>query len=285
MAGLRVFASRFGALFRKGRVEQELDEELRSHLEMLVEENLRRGMSPEEVRYAARRAFGSVETAKETYRDQRGVPALEMLYQDLRYGFRVLARKPGFTAVLVLTLALGIGASTSIFSVVDAVLLRPLPYKDPGRLAVLWTDNVKQNLHEERTSYPNFEDWRRQSRAFEEMAFSSAFTVNLTAGDEPERVVAGRAGASFFSLLGVTPVLGRTFSAAEEESGEPLIVLSYGLWRRRFGLSKDVIGKSLSRRPQCRDYRCHAFNLPVAKPRHPIVGAVDPLSQLGGAEA
>lgn len=245
MTWLRILASRFIALFRKGRLEQELDEELRSHLDMLVEENLRNGISPEEACYAALRMLGGVEQAKEAYRDQRGLPAVETLYQDLRYGFRVLAKKPGFTAVLVLTLALGIGASTAIFSVVDAVLLRPLPYKDPARLAVLWTDNAKQSLHEERTSYPNFEDWRKQSRAFEDMAFSSAFTVNLTAGDEPERVVAGRAGANFFSLLGQTPVLGRTFSAIEEERGERVIVLSYGLWQRRFALSKDVIGKSL----------------------------------------
>ncbi|HEV2492298.1 MAG TPA: ABC transporter permease [Terriglobia bacterium] len=165
--------------------------------------------------------------------------------QDLRYGLRMLAKNPGFTAVAILTLALGIGANTAIFSIVNAVLLRPLPYKDPGRLAVLWTDNVKQNLHQERTSYPNFEDWRKHSRAFEDMAFSSAFTVNLTAGDEPERVIAGRASANLFPMMGVKPILGRTFSSEEEERGERLVLLSYGLWQRRFGSSQDVLGKSL----------------------------------------
>src|SRR5438093_13524016 len=151
------------------------------------------------------------------------------LWQDLRYGLRMLAKNPGFTAVAVTTLALGIGANTAVFSGVNAVLLRPLPYQNPGRLAVLWTDNLKQNLHQERTSYPNFEDWRKHSRAFEDMAFSSAFTVNLTGGDEPERVIAGRASANLFPVMGVRPILGRVFSTEEEERGERVVLLSYGL--------------------------------------------------------
>ena len=167
------------------------------------------------------------------------------LLQDLRYGVRMLAKNPGFTAVAVTTLALGIGANTAVFSVVNAVLLRPLPYQNPGRLAVLWTDNLKQNLHQERTSYPNFEDWRKHSRAFQDMAFSSAFTVNLTGGDEPERVIAGRASANLFPVMGVRPILGRVFSTEEEERGERVVLLSYGLWQRRFGSSQDVLGKSL----------------------------------------
>ena len=167
------------------------------------------------------------------------------LWQDLRYGLRMLAKNPGFTAVAVATLALGIGANTAMFSVVNAILLRPLPYQNPGRLAVLWTDNLKQNLHQERTSYPNFEDWRKHSRAFQDMAFSSAFTVNLTGGDEPERVIAGRASANLFPVMGVKPILGRAFSSEEEERGERVVLLSYGLWQRRFGSSQDVLGKSL----------------------------------------
>ena len=167
------------------------------------------------------------------------------LIQDLRYGLRMLAKNPGFTVVAVLTLALGIGANTAMFSVVNAVLLRPLPYQDPGRLAVLWTDNLKQNLHQERTSYPNFEDWRKHSRAFEDMAFSSAFTVNLTGSGEPERVIAGRASANLFPVMGVKAILGRAFASEEEERGERVVLLSYGLWQRHFGSSQDVLGKSL----------------------------------------
>ena len=167
------------------------------------------------------------------------------LFQDLRYGIRTQAKAPAFTLIAVGTLALGIGANTAMFSVVHAVLLRPLPYRDESRLAVLWTDNVKQNLHEERTSYPNFEDWRKQSRTVEDMAFSSAFTVNLTAGDEAERVIAARTSANLFPLMGVKPILGRAFSSDEEARGERVIVLSQGLWQRRFGASKDVLGKTL----------------------------------------
>ena len=191
------------------------------------------------------RELGGVEQIKEECRDMRRVNHIENFAQDLRYSLRSLRKSSGFTAVAVITLALGIGANTAIFSVVDAVLLRPLPYRDPGRLAVIWTDNVKQNLHQERTSYPNFEDWRKQSRAFADMAFSSAFTVNLTAGDEPERVIAARNSPNLFELMGAKPILGRTFSAEEADRGERLIVLSYGMWHRRFGGSREAVGKSL----------------------------------------
>ena len=167
------------------------------------------------------------------------------LFQDLRYGLRALCKSSGFTIVVVGTLALGIGATTTVFSVLKAVILNPLPYKDAERIAVLWTDNAKQNLHEERTSYPNFDDWRKQATTFADMAFCSAFTVNLTAGDEPERIVAGRSSANLFGLMGVQPVLGRAFTNEEEERGERLVMLSYGLWQRRFGSSRDIIGKSL----------------------------------------
>jgi putative ABC transport system permease protein len=143
----------------------------------------------------------------------------------------MLRKNPGFTFVAVLTLALGIGATSALFRMVEAVLLKPLPYQETSRLAVLWTDNVRQNLHEERTSYPNFEDWQKQNSTFEDMAFASAFTVNLTVGEEPERLVAGRTSANLFSLLGVKPILGRTFSNEEEKRGERVIVMGFGYAR------------------------------------------------------
>ena len=226
---------RLRSLVRKSQVEQELSDELRFHLEKLIEEKIANRITLEEARYAALRELGGVEQIKEECRDMRRVNYLEDLAQDLRYGLRTLAKNPGFTAVAVLTLALGIGANTAIFSILNAVVLRPLPYKDPGRLAVLWTDNMRQNLHEERTSYPNFEDWTKQNQVFEDMAFCSSFTVNLTGGDQPERIVAARVTSNLFSMVGVSPILGHTFTPQDEAHANRVIVLSYGLWQRRFG--------------------------------------------------
>ena len=137
MTWLRILALRWQSLFRKRRLEHELDEELRSHLEMLIEENLGKGMSSEEARYAARRSLGAVEQMKEVYREQRGLPVIETLVQDLRYGLRMLLKNRGFTAVAVLTLALGIGANTAIFSLISVVMLRMLPVRGPERLATV----------------------------------------------------------------------------------------------------------------------------------------------------
>ena len=236
--GLRV-------LFRKQRVDTELDEELGGFLEMATEEKMKQGASRKEALRAVRLERGSLEVTREVVRDARWESFLETCWQDLRLAVRMMRKNPGFTITAVLTLALGIGATTTLFSVIEVVLLKPLQYQDANRLAVLWTDNVRQNLHEERTSYPNFEDWQKQNTAFDEMAFASAFTVNLTAGEEPERLVAGRTSANLFSLMGVKPILGRTFLSDEEERGERVIIVSQGLWQRWFGSSLSVSGKSL----------------------------------------
>jgi predicted permease len=236
---------RLRSLFNWNRVERDLGDELRFHLEREIEEKVARGMTPEEARYSALRELGGVEQFKEECRDMRRVNYLDDSIQDLRYGLRALAKNPGFTTIAILTLALGIGANTAIFSVLNAVVLRPLPYRDPGQLAVLWTDNLRQNLHEERTSYPNFEDWKVQNRAFADMAFCSAFTVNLTGGETPERVVAARVSSNLFALLGVNPILGHTFTTEDEGRSNRVIVLSYGLWQRRFGSSVTALGQTL----------------------------------------
>jgi predicted permease len=230
---------------RRKRMMADLDQDIRDHVERETQDNIERGMSPEEARYAALRRFGNVTRVKEDTREVWSFGWLEQLEQDLRYGLRMLRKNPGFTAVALLTLALGIGVSTAVFSVLNTVVLRPLPYKDPGRLAVLWTDNLRQNLHEERTSYPNFEDWKKQSHAFEDMAFLSAFTVNLTGEDEPDRIVAARATPNLFSMLGVSPVLGHAFTDEDEEKGKRVIVLSQALWEHRFNSSQAVLGKTL----------------------------------------
>jgi putative ABC transport system permease protein len=171
------------------------------------------------------------------------------MIQDLRYGARMLIKYKGFTAAAVLTLALGIGANSAIFSVVNAVILRPLPYHEPDSLAILWTDDPKHEFHEAGTSYLNFADWRAQSKTFGDMAICSRGNPVIFAGaDEQEQVMAEQVSANLFPLLGVNPLLGRAFSPDEEERGESVVVLSYGIWQRRFGADSDIIGKTLELR-------------------------------------
>jgi putative ABC transport system permease protein len=242
MESLRVLTSRFLALFRHGRLERELNEDVQAHLEMLVAENLQRGMSPEEARYAARRSFGGVEQTKEVYRSQRSLPRLETLVQDLRFGLRQLRRNPGFTAVAVITLALGIGAATAIFSLVNAVLLKPLPYRDAGRLVAV-TDADSQ-AHSDWATPADFADWQRGNHVFTQMTACTwgaggAITAGARAGDAMGFYVA----ANFFLTLGASPLLGRTFVPGDDD--ERVVVLNYGLWIQQFGGRRDVIGRQI----------------------------------------
>jgi len=166
--------------------------------------------------------------------------------QDLRYAARTLRQSPTFTVAVTLTLALGIGANTAIFSVVDAVLLRPLPYKDPQRLVMVWTDDARHEVHEEGVSYPNFEDWRTSNRSFEDMAFCSRKNpVTITGGQSAERADAAVVSTNLFALLGVQPELGTLFSREDVLHGERTVILSHALWRNRFAGSVDVIGKPI----------------------------------------
>src|SRR5215467_3092155 len=158
------------ALLRRTQVERELDEELRYHIEQQAEQNIRLGMNPEEARYAALKAFGGVEQAKERSRDARGVRWVEDLWQDLRYGWRMLVKQPGFTLIAVLTLALGIGANTAIFSVVNGVLLRQLPYEKPEQLALIWEKALSWGLEQAPVSASEFTDYRNQTRSFSSLA-------------------------------------------------------------------------------------------------------------------
>ena len=167
------------------------------------------------------------------------------IIQDVRYGWRVLQKNPGFTLVAVLTLALGIGANTAIFSIVNAVIFRPLPYHDPGRLLMLWTDDPKHNVHEAGTSFVNFDDWRSQSQSFSDMAIFRTEAVIVSNPEETERLSGGFASSSLFPLLGVNPILGRFFSLEDERRNERVIVLSYGYWQKRFGGDPNVLEKTL----------------------------------------
>ncbi len=242
---LSEFKRRLRALLRRSEVEQELDEELRFHIEQQTEQNIRLGMNPEEARYAARKAFGGVEQAKERSRDARGVRWLEDLWQDLRYGARMLLKKPGFTLIAVVTLALGIGANTAIFSVVNAVLIRPLPYQEPDRLVIL--NEIPPGGGQFSIAPGNFADWRDQSGSFVGMAAFRGMSLNLTGDGEAERLRGQRLSANCFALLGVKPALGRGFLPEEDQpEHNQVVMLSHGLWQRRFGGRPDLVGKMLT---------------------------------------
>ncbi len=238
---------RLRSLFRRSRVEQELDEELHYHLERKIEENIARGMTPEEARYAALRAMGGVERRKEECRDMRRVRWIEDPAKDLRYGLRTLLKNPGFTLIAVITLALGIGANTAIFSVVNTVLLRPLPYPQPERLIRIWRAASTTGLNPHNLSIPDYREFRDNCRSCEQMGAYYSGSVNLLGRDEPERIEGVIVTANLFPLLQAPPMLGRSFLPSEEQFGQHrVVVLSHGLWRRRFGSDPGIIGQALT---------------------------------------
>jgi predicted permease len=246
MRAIRAFLLRLRGLFSNEHRDRELSEELDFHLDMRIQDNIRFGMAPAEARRAALLESGGLESAKEVYRDRRGLPGLESLFQDVRYALRTLRKSPGFTMTALLILAVGIGANTAIFSTINAVLLRALPYGNPAQLVMLWADDPKRNIHQEGVSYPNFEDWRRINHSFEDMAFFSRHvSATLTSGQEPEQVEVAVVSSNFFSVLGVQPSIGRTFSAQETREGDRVIVISHRLWMRRFGAAPSAVGNAL----------------------------------------
>ncbi len=245
MKWLNILTVRLRGLFRRESVLQDIEEELRIHVEMETETNIERGMQPDEAQAAALKSFGNRGRIRDLGFEIRGGGWLETLWQDLRYGARMLIKHPGFTAIAVPTLALGIGANITIFSVVNAVLLRPLPYADADRLVFLWSAVPKQNIKERASAYANFSEWRDQNTLFEDLAVFDPTAVTLTGVAEPEQVMSVRASANLFPLLVVAPLLGRTFTADEEQQKVRVVVLSHGLWQRRFGASPSVLGQTL----------------------------------------
>ncbi|MGO8733774.1 MAG: ADOP family duplicated permease [Terriglobia bacterium] len=249
MRWLYKFPLRFRSLFKRARVERELSDELRFHLEKLIEENSAKGMTPEEALYAALRELGGLDQIKEECRDMRRANWLENFIQDISYGLRQLRRSPSFTAVAVLTLALGIGANTAIFSVIDAALLRPLPYEKPDQLV-----NISNlSIHgDPMVIAPDFRIWHEQSRSVQAVeAFCPGFNgysdeTNLTGFGEPVRVNAIPITVGFFPLLGVKPILGRGFGNDEGQRGkERVALLSASLWRQQFGGSREILNKTI----------------------------------------
>ena len=234
-------------LLRRGQFDRELEEEMRFHLEMKIEENVAGGMTPEEARYAARRQFGNQMLLREVSREMWGFMRIETLGQDVRYGLRVLVKNPAFTVVALVTLALGIGANTAIFSVVNAVLLRPLPYREAQQLVVVWEKNRPRARERNVANPSNFLEWQSQSQSFEAMAGFYDTRFNLTGVGEPLEIPVQVASGNLFSVLGADAKLGRTFTPEDAEPGRAsVVVLSHGFWQQQFGGAADVVGKNVS---------------------------------------
>ena len=243
-----LFVRCIGWLSRR-RSERELSAELESHLQMHIDDNLASGMTPVEARRHALMALGGVDATKEAYRDQRGLPRLEALLRDLRYGARSLRKSPGFALAGIAILGLGIGANSAIFTIVNAVVLRPLPFADSNRIMRLWHTPPPGQFPGSPVfalSPANFLDWEAQSRTFEAMAMYREGRRTLTGQGEPDAVHTIRASASFFPILGVAPTLGRGFSKDDDRAGAPpSALLSETFWRSRFGADPSVVGRSI----------------------------------------
>jgi putative ABC transport system permease protein len=264
---------RLRTLFRRRQVEQDLDDELQYHLERKIEEYIAKGQTPGQARLAALRAMDGLTQRKEECRDMRRVNGRENMLQDIRYGLRMLANSPGFTTVAVLTLALGIGANTAIFSVINTVLLEPLHYPDPDRIVqlMLFSPGWAQGKNANTASIAEFNVLREQRQAFDEIAaYDTARGVNLTGVESPEQLRAIHVTAGYFPLFGAHVVMGRAFTADEDRPGGPhLAIITDGLWHRRFAGDRNPVGKSLS----------------LAGAVYTVIGVLDPaFAAEGGAE-
>jgi hypothetical protein len=243
---IRILLSRCAALFYRRKLDEDLDEELCAHIDLAVEEKMKLGLSAQLARVEALKEFGGMTQARESYRVQRGVPLLAMLVQDIRFGLRQLAKSPGFTSVALLTLALGIGSTTAIFSVVDAVMLKPLPFPTADRLVSVGS-MILATGGGGAASYPDFLDLRAQNHVLDGMAAFHTEDFTLIGPRDPEHLQGAVVSAQLLSLLGVAPALGRSFVAEEDKpavagASDP-VILSYGLWQREFGADAAVMGR------------------------------------------
>jgi len=242
MRWLRGWCIRFAGLFYKEHRDRELSDELGSHLQMQIEENLRAGMKPDHARREALIKLGDIEQAKEKYRDRRGIPALESLLRNSQFGLRMLRKTPGFTAVIVLTLALGTGVNTAIYTVDYATLLAPLPYPKPDRLVMVWSS---LQGHRIRVSAADFIDWKRQNTVFQDLNAWSPDDFNIATQDRPEFVQGMEATPGYYGMLGNSLFLGRNFLPREGEPGrEHVVILAHRLWQR-LGANPKIVGQKL----------------------------------------
>jgi len=246
MKSLMRLRSFFRNLLRRNRADGDLDAEVHAHLELLTEEKLRDGLPPPEARRAARIELGGVEQVKEEVRSSRAGAWLEAFLQDLRFGARQLRRNPGFTAVAVLTLALGIGANAAIFSVVHATLLQSLPTRNAGRLAVIWVNNLAHGWSRIGPTGLDYLDWKEQSKSFDDMFLFEHGTGTVTGQGEPEQVAGLRVTTNFGEFFGIKPLLGRTFRLEEGAARHNFAILGCGYWQRRFGSDPSVVGRGMT---------------------------------------
>ncbi len=245
MNWLRQIFVRIRAAFQKSQRDHMLDEELRTHLSLLIAQNIQRGMSPEEARRAAKLSLGGADQIKESVRDHRGLPLLETFVQDVRYAFRMLAKSPLVTSIVVLTLALGIGANTAIFGIVNGFLLRPLPVKSPEQIVVLAAKSSADTLGLYQLSYPQFVDLRKQADGFSDILAFNVDMAGLTFAGKTQQFVFTYVTGNYFTALGVQPALGHLFLPSQGEPGgkDPYIVLGYSYWQSRFGGDPNIVGK------------------------------------------
>ena len=244
---LRRELAKFGALFRRRKPVDDLEEEIRAHLEMEERENLEAGMSPEEAYYAALRRFGNVPLAQERSREMWTWTSLEALWQDFRYGLRMLRKNPGFTAVAVLTLALGIGANTAIFSLGNVFMFRPLPVKEADRLAVVAVQ-YHADADPGQLSYLDYQDYRKQNDVFSDMTFYDLKLAGIGYGGHADRVIMAYVPSNFFAMLGLRPALGRLITPGEGDQLKtgPVAVLGHSYWMKRFNGDPGVLGRSVT---------------------------------------
>ena len=242
----RAFFFRLRGMFGKPRAERQLADELQAHLDLLTEENIRKGMNPLEARHAARREFGGVEQTKDSYRDQRGLPFFDTLFQDVRYAARTLFQRPAFAATSILTLAIGIGVNTAIFSVVNAVLLKPLPFPDPQRIVAVHQTLPRFGVFKNGVSYLNFKDWRDQTSSFERLGAFHADSLTLTGLGTPQVIESAMVTPDLLPLLGAKPIAGRLILPDEDQPGAaPVVVISERL-AKRFGSPTKMQGSSIT---------------------------------------
>mgnify|MGYP002630546332 CR=1 FL=1 len=246
MRWIRIGLDRLRGLFGRDRVTGDIHDELRHHVDMAAAEHERRGLSPDAARAAALRQVGNLPLLQDRAYDVRGGGIMEEIVRDSRFAVRVLVRQPGFSLVALLTIALGIGATSTIFAVANGVLLRPLPYPDAGQLAMVWMDNTRIPLQEDWHSLPNIEDYRAGNSSFDAIAVFNTRSYNLTGASNAERLSGAAASANLFRVLGVAPQLGRVFTDEEDQPEQDgVVVLSHRLWMRAFAGDRQILGRRI----------------------------------------